>query len=85
MTSVDAATDVEAADREQAGFVVQRQEAKKLTQSSDAAVARVDGSQCVACGTERDALAFGDGTEEAVQRFAFQRRGHECEGREDLL
>ena len=32
-----------------------------------------------------DTLAFGDGMAEVIQRFAFQRRGHEYEGREDLL
>ena len=84
-TSVDAKSDRKDADREPAGCIVQRLEKKKLTASSDAAVARIDGSQCVACGMERDTLAFGEGLDEVVQRFAFQRRGHECEGRADLL
>jgi hypothetical protein len=48
-------------------------------------VARINGSQYIACGLERDTLAFGEGLDEVIQRFAFQRRGHEYEGREDLL
>ena len=34
---------------------------------------------------ERDTLAFGNGKVEVIQRFAFQRRGQEYEGRDDLL
>ena len=64
---------------------MQRLEKKKLTASSDAAVARINGSQHIACGMERDTLAFGEGLDEVIQRFAFQRRGHEYEGRADLL
>ena len=83
-TLVDAKSDRGHTDREPAGCIVQRLEAKKLTASSDAAVARINGGQCIACGMERDTLAFGAGLDEVIQRFAFQRRGHECEGREDL-
>ena len=84
-TSVDAKSNREDADLEPAGYIVQRLEKKKLTASSDAAVARINGSQYIACGLERDTLAFGEGLDEVIQRFAFQRRGHEYEGREDLL
>ena len=73
------------ADKEQAGCILKRLEVRRLTQSSDAAVARINGSQYMACGLERDTLALGDGLAEVIQRFAFQRRGHEYEGREDLL
>ena len=44
----------------------------------------INGTQYMACGMERDTLALGNGKVEAIQRFAFQRRGHEYEGREDL-
>ena len=60
-------------------------EAKKHTQTEDSAVARLNGSQCLPCGMERDTLTLGDGMRQAIKRFASQNQGLEYEGREDLL
>ena len=60
-------------------------EAKKHSQTEDSAVARINGSQYLPCGMERDTLTLGDGMGQAIKRFASQNQGIECEGREDLL
>ena len=60
-------------------------EAKKHAQTSDSAVARINGSQCLPCGMERDTLTLGDGMGQVIRRFASQNQGLEYEGREDLL
>ena len=53
--------------------------------TEDSAVARLNGSQCLPCGMERDTLTLGDGMGQAIKRFASQNQGLEYEGREDLL
>lgn len=83
--AVGAASHRDRADREPAGGVVRYVEAKKHTQTEDSAVARLNGSQHLPCGVERDTLTLGDGMRQAIKRFASQNQGLECEGREDLL
>ena len=83
--AVGAASHRDRADREPARSVVRYVEARKHTQTEDSAVARLNGSQYLPCGMERDTLTLGDGMGQAIKRFASQNQGLEYEGREDLL
>ena len=59
--AVGAASHRKRADQEPARSVVRFVEAKKYSQTEDSAVARINGSQYLPCGMERDTLTLGLG------------------------